>query len=151
MGYRFGEADHPGPTQLQVCSVNITSLYLHFQSLLFHCDIILIHESRLTEFGQICLRFLLMDHHWSAIWGHPRPPQRDSEQLDTFSGKCGGVAILFKDHLQMQTASATPLMEYPALQTHRFLHGILSSEQGPSVHFFSFMASQEQMCMRTPR
>ena len=69
VGYRFGEAEHPGPMQLRVCSVNITSLYLHFEALLNDYDFLLIQESRLTEFGQVRLRFILMDHHWSAIWG----------------------------------------------------------------------------------
>ena len=47
------------------------------------------------------------------------------------------MAILFKDCFQIQVAPNTLLTDYPALQTHRFLHGILSSDQGPSIHFLS--------------
>ena len=128
---------HPGPVRLRICSVNITSLYLHFETLLDHYDVVLVQESRLTEFGQVRLRFLLMDHQWSAIWGPPRPPQRDPEQRDTFSGKCGGVAILFRNFLQLQSAPTELLADYPVLQTHRFIHGILTSDHGPSIHLFS--------------
>ena len=120
-----------------MCSVNITSLYLHFETLLAHYDIVLVQESRLTEFGQVRLRFLLMDHQWSAIWGPPRPPQRDLDQRDSFSGKCGGVAILYRNYLHLQLAPHELLADYPALQTHRFVHGILSSDSGPSIHLLS--------------
>ena len=39
-----------------------------------------------------------------------------------FSGSIGWVSLL---------------QAYPPLQTHRFIHGILSTESGPSIHFMS--------------
>ena len=138
-GYRFGEATHdPGPSHssLSIVSINITSLLLHFH-LFLHYDIVLVQESRLTSFGQIHLQQLLDEQGWSALWSEPRPPQRNNSDEINLSGKCGGVAILFRKVFQFQVAPKSLLNSYPSLQSHRFLHGILSTEHGPTMHFMT--------------
>ena len=135
LGYRFGEALHPGPA-VSILSVNITSLALHFTHLL-HYDILLVQETRLTSYGHHYLQQLLSAYGWSALWGTPRPPQQSTAGDETISGKCGGVAILYKSHYQFQIAPDFLLEAYPSLCTHRFIHGILSTEHGPSMHFMS--------------
>ena len=134
MGHRHGEADNPGP--LSIVSANTTSLLLHFQHFLHH-DLLLLQETRLTAFGQHYLEQRLNEHGWSAIWSEPRPPQRQTTEADNLTGKCGGVAILYRHPLQLQLAPPTLLLPYPMLQSHRFIHGILSTETGPTIHFIS--------------
>ena len=135
MANPFGEALNPGPA-LAVASINITSLALHYEELLHH-DVILVQESRLTSFGQQYMQMLLHEKGWSAIWGLPRPPQQSTAADDSISGKCGGVAILYRTSLQFQSAPEFLLESYPLLRTHRFLHGILSTEHGPAIHFMT--------------
>ena len=72
-----------------------------------------------------------------ALWGDPRPPQRNHADETNFTGKCGGVAILYRKSLQFQIAPTSLLQPYPSLQSHRFIHGILSTETGPTIHFMS--------------
>ena len=134
-GYRLGEAQHPGPG-LTVVSVNITSLILHYEQLLCY-DIILLQETRLTLFGQQYLQQLLNEHGYDAVWGPPRPNHRDSTTEESISGKCGGVALVFKKYYQFQSAPDFLLEPYPLLRTHRFVHAILSTEWGPCMHFMS--------------
>ena len=154
LGFRFGEATHPGPS-LSVISANVTSLLLHFH-LFLNYDVVLVQESRLTEFGQTHLQQLLNEHGWAGIWSDPRPPQRNDSDTTNLTGKCGGVAILFRQSLQFQTAPRSLLNTYPALQSHRFLHGILSTEYGPTLHFMTVygytgadMHSDAQACNDT--
>ncbi len=111
-------------------------MLLHFH-LFLNYDIVLVQESRLTTFGQIHLQQLLDEQGWCALWGDPRPPQRNDAEDINFTGKCGGVAILFRKVLQFQAAPKSLLQSYPALQSHRFLHGILSTEYGPTMHFMT--------------
>lgn len=96
-----------------------------------------LQETRLTLFGQHYLQQLLNEKGYDAIWGMPRPNQRDSASEDSLSGKCGGVAIIFKKIYQFQIAPDFPSEAYPVLRTHRFVHAILSSEWGPTMHFMS--------------
>ena len=133
-GYRLGEALHPGP--LSIASANITSLLLHYQQFLHH-DVLLLQETRLTTFGQSYIQQRLDEIGWSALWSDPRPPQRSGIESENLTGKCGGVAILHKKSLQFQLAPSSLLLPYPSLQSHRFIHGILSSEVGPTIHFMS--------------
>ena len=133
--YRLGEAQHPGPS-LTVASVNITSLFLHYEQLLCY-DIILLQETRLTLFGQHHLQQLLDEQGYNAIWGPPRPNHRDTTTEESISGKCGGVALVFKKCYQFQNAPDFLLEPYPLLHTHRFVHAILSTEWGPCMHFMS--------------
>ena len=100
-------------------------------------DIVLVQESRLTDYGQTYLQRLLNDQGWAGLWSDPRPPQRNDTDDTNLTGKCGGVAILFRKSLQFQTAPKSLLQTYPALQSHRFLHGILSTESGPTLHFMT--------------
>lgn len=74
---------------------------------------------------------------WQALWSLPRPPQQDTVQSTNFSGKRGGVAILYKRFLQFQSAPAFLQQDYPPLHTYRFLHGILSIDHGHTVRFMS--------------
>ena len=83
------------------------------------------------------MQMLLHEKGWSAIWGLPRPPQQSTAADDSISGKCGGVAILYRTSLQFQPAPDFLLEPYPLLRTHRFLHGILSTEHGPAIHFMT--------------
>ena len=83
------------------------------------------------------MQMILQEKGWSAIWGLPRPPQQSTAADDSMSGKCGGVAILYRTSLQFQTAPDFLLEPYPLLRTHRFLHTILSIEFGPSIHFMT--------------
>ena len=135
LSYRFGEATNPGPT-LSIVSVNVTSLLLHYQLFLSY-DIVLVQESRLTEYGQTYLQHILNEQGWTGIWSMPRPPQRNNSDSTNLTGKCGGVAILFRQSLQFQTAPQSLLQNYPCLCSHRFLHGILSTETGPTLHFMT--------------
>ena len=125
---------HPGP--LTIASANVTSLLLHYQHFLHH-DVLLLQETRLTSFGQSYIQQRLDEIGWSALWSDPRPPQRNGIESDNLTGKCGGVAILHKKSLQFQLAPSSLLFPYPSLQSHRFIHGILSSEVGPTIHFMS--------------
>ena len=135
LGFRFGEATHPGPS-LSIVSVNVTSILLHFHLFLTY-DIVLVQESRLTDYGQTYLQQILNEQGWAGIWSEPRPPQRNDSDSTTSTGKCGGVAILFRQSLQFQVAPQSLLQTYPSLRSHRFLHGILSTESGPTLHFMT--------------
>ena len=135
LSHRFGEATNPGPS-LSIISVNVTSLLLHYHLFLSY-DIVLVQESRLTEYGQTYLQHILNEQGWSGIWSMPRPPQRNNSDSTNLTGKCGGVAILFRQSLQFQTAPQSLLQNYPCLCSHRFLHGILSTEAGPTLHFMT--------------
>lgn len=63
--------------------------------------------------------------------------QQSTAGDDNVSGKCGGVAILYRNKYQFQLAPDFLLDAYPSLRTHRFIHGILSTENGPSMHLMS--------------
>lgn len=102
-----------------MASINITSLALHYEELLHH-DVILVQESRLTTFGQHYMQMLLEEKGWTAIWGISRPPQQGTVTEESISGKCGGVAILYRTSLQFQPAPDFLLESYPLLRTHRF-------------------------------
>lgn len=119
-----------------MASINITSLALHYAELL-HYDVILVQETRLTMFGQRYLQMLLEEKGWIATWSTPRPPQQLTVAEESISGKCGGVAILYRNTLQFQPAPDFLLEPYPLLRSHRFLHGILSTEHGPAMHFMT--------------
>ncbi len=127
---------HSPWSPLSVVSANVTSILLHFHLFLTY-DIVLVQESRLTDYGQTYLQQLLNEQGWAGIWSDPRPPQRNDSDNTNLTGKCGGVAILFRSALQFQTAPKSLLQSYPALQSHRFLHGILSTESGPTLHFMT--------------
>ena len=91
----------------------------------------------MTEYGQTYLQHILNEQGWTGIWGIPRPPQRNNSDNTNLTGKCGGVAILFRQSLQFQIAPQSLLQNYPCLCSHRFLHGILSTESGPTLHFMT--------------
>ena len=97
----------------------------------------LVQESRLTDYGQTYLQHILNEKGWAGIWSVPRPPQRNDSDNTNLTGKCGGVAILFRQSLQFQVAPQSLLQNYPSLRSHRFLHGILSTESGPTLHFMT--------------
>ena len=88
---------------------------------------------------------LLEEQGWNAIWSTPRPPQQSTVTEDTISGKCGGVAILHRNTLQFQPAPDFLLESYPLLRSHRFLHGILSTEYGPAMHFMTVGALRKRI------
>ena len=108
-GHRFGD---PGPT-FTVLSANVTSLLLHYH-LLLQCDILLLQKTRLTAYGLTHVYQLLDELGWAALWSEPRPPQRNDSEEVNFSGKCGGVAILYRKTLQFQIAPTSLLQPYPS-------------------------------------
>ena len=74
--------------------------------------ILLIQETRFTSYGQSRLHQLLDETGWGALWSQPRPSQRDASNDVSFSGKCGGVAFLYRKSLQFQ-AAPTFLLTWP--------------------------------------
>ena len=109
---------------------------MHYHLFLSY-DVVLVQESRLTDYGQTYLQHVLNEKGWAGVWSTPRPPQRNDSDNTNLTGKCGGVAILFRQSLQFQVAPQSLLQNYPSLRSHRFLHGILSTESGPTLHFMT--------------
>ena len=131
-----GEASNPGPshqaTQLVAASANVTSMKTQMENILsIPADILGCSEVRLPEPGQIEIANDLFDKGWNVVFGKALSRKQGSNRIPP-----GGVAIMAKAGLNLNSVPATCPDGQWLWQTTRFCHGVVRVSIG-IVHIIS--------------
>ena len=138
---------NPGPRHLTVASINVTSLYKHFEAVTeIDADVIGIQETALTTATQTELDFTLakqMPKVWNAVWSAPRPPATSLHAGKSIvRGKNGGVGLLCRKQWPLVHCPAHNDLLGKHIADSRVMHSMIAMGNGRSfLHVFVVYAA----------
>ena len=112
-----------------VCAANVSSLNTQLETVMqLPGGVLALTEVRLTESSQMTMRSDLEERKWSVVFGKPQ-----EEWKTQWGAKAGGVAILARPGVPLQTARCTSDVQRELWDTGRWVHATAAHGDGKTV------------------